>query len=107
MRIESFPPMPTRPAKYCLSLQEDSVFADFDFGPNGGLYLARISFDGYGCCKPTSCLAELNSEITRFLVQHFENGNVETPQVESILRSYFNENKALLWEDALEHHDLI
>jgi hypothetical protein len=47
--IQSLPPF--RGGRFCLSLQEDSVFADFDVGDDGRVVLLRISFDGYGCCS--------------------------------------------------------
>ena len=41
--------LPTRPCRYCLGLQDDSVFADFDIDNKGQAFLFRISFDGIGC----------------------------------------------------------
>jgi hypothetical protein len=47
VEIRLYGPMPTRPCKLCLSLEGDSVFADFDVDPRDeSLYLVRISFDG-------------------------------------------------------------
>jgi hypothetical protein len=83
------------------------VFADFEFGPNGGLFLVRISFDGYGCCEPAACVGELSADKTRRFIEHIQAGSVGSPEVEEILRSYFSDNKSLLWEEALVSHGLI
>ena len=109
MKIRSYGPMPTRPCKYCLALQDDSVFADFDINQDGCFYLVRISFDGYGCCQPDIQIGigALDIEKSHQLSRNIKNGSLETPEVAEILRSYFRENKAALWEDALKEHDLI
>ena len=101
--------MPTRPCKYCLAFQDDSVFADFDMNQKGGLYLVRISFDGYGCCHPNLKIgiSELNTEKSRKLIKNIEANSLETSEVAEILREYFRQNKAALWEDALRDHELI
>jgi hypothetical protein len=50
MDIALYPPMlPTRPCRFCLSLQGASVFADFDVDADGRVFAVRVSFDGYGC----------------------------------------------------------
>src|SRR5262245_65111891 len=48
LRISS--PLPARPCRFSLGLQDDSVFADFDVDADGYVFLRRISFDGHGCC---------------------------------------------------------
>ncbi|ADZ90668.1 hypothetical protein [Marinomonas mediterranea] len=107
MDIRKFEPIPTRPCKYCLALQEDSVFADFDVDPNGCLYLVRISFDGYGCCEPQTEIKEMDVVSSEILKACIENNSFQSPEIISILRKYFRENRFALWEEALVEHELI
>ncbi|MFK8012152.1 MAG: hypothetical protein AB8B80_08945 [Marinicellaceae bacterium] len=99
--------MPTRPFKFCLALQEDSVFTDFDMNHNGCLYLVRISFDGYGCCHPESEVGKIDNETSKRLIKIIENDKFSTSEASKILSKYFKENKAKLWEYALVDHDII
>lgn len=101
--------MPTRPCRYCLALQDDSVFADFELDENGCLYLVRISFDGYGCCEPDSKtkLGRLNREQSKLLIELIEANNFKKPTASQILSEYLKENRKFLWEDALSDHGLI
>ncbi len=107
MDIREFEPMPTRPCKYCLALQDDAVFADFQMNENGNLYLVRISYDGYGCCEPKIKIGEMEATSTKQLVSAIENNNLGSLEVTTILSNYFRANKGSLWEDALLEHGLI
>lgn len=109
INIRKSEPMGSRPCRYSLSLQDDSVFADFDINKNGNLYLVRISFDGYGCCYPDSKIAigGINQKQSKRLIQLIESDNLNTTEASSILSSYLAENKSTLWEDALIEHELI
>jgi len=40
-----------RIADYFLGCLDSSVFIDLNLNNNGQIYLKRISFDRYGCCK--------------------------------------------------------
>jgi hypothetical protein len=109
INIRSLKPMPNRPCRYCLALQDDSVFADFDVDQNGSLYLVRISFDGYGCCTPDSKveIGRIEVAISERLIFQIEASNFERAEASKILSEYFYENKHLLWEEALFEHRLI
>jgi len=107
MDIRKFEPMSTRPCKYCLALQDDSVFADFDVNPNGCLYLVRISFDGYGCCEPQAEIKEMDVVSSENLKAYIENNSFQSPEISDLLSKYFRENKSALWEEALVEHELI
>ena len=109
MQIRNFEPMPTRPCQYCLALQDDSVFADFNVDQDGCLYLVRISFDGYGCLEIDSEteIGRIDRKDSKKLIHLIEENKLETPESGRILKEYFNENRKLLWEDALEDHQLI
>lgn len=109
MQVRTSPIIPTRPCRHCLSLQNDSVFADFDADENGQLYLLRISFDGYGCCYPewSSAPVKMSVAVSRRLLHLVEAEDPGHPDVGSILSSYFVECGGAVWTDALREHDLI
>ena len=109
MQIRTAEPMPTRPCKYCLALQGDSVFVDFDINENDCLYLVRISFDGYGCCDPDKQkgIGEISLDESNRLISIIESGGFDNPKASEILSSYFKKNEASLWGDALKDHELL
>jgi hypothetical protein len=102
-------PMSSRPCHYGLALQDDSVFADFNIDQNGCLYLVRISFDGYGCCRIASAygIGRIESERSNYLIQQIQTDYSTNYEANKILMEYFNANKKWLWEDALKNHGLI
>jgi hypothetical protein len=106
MQIALVAPMvPSRPCRFCLSLQGDSVFADFDVDAEGRVFAVRVSFDGYGCCEPARArrMSQTDSEALRAMVQQGAMG----PAAAAILRAYFRKNRQVFWSDALEHHGLL
>jgi hypothetical protein len=105
--VRTVTPMPTRPCRLCVALQDDSVFADFDIDPDGCLYLVRISFDGYGCCHTAERVGSMNAEDTRNLIDFNEQSDVNRSEIRGILCRYFRENKEAMWSDALEAHNLL
>lgn len=109
MLIRRFEAMPTRPCKLCLALQNDSVFADFEIDENGSLFLVRVSFDGYGCCRIDDKvqIGRMAKSKSDFLLTNLKGEYSEIPKAREILREYFNQNKSFLWEDALIEHELI
>lgn len=104
--IETYPTMPTRPCSFCLCLQRGGVFADFDTNDADVISLRRISFDGYGCCEPEFVL-RMSSADSRLLLDAIARGELESVQVEEVLRSYFRASKDVIWSDALAQHDLL
>ena len=107
MDIRKSEVMPSRLCSYCLALQDDSVFADFEIDEAECLYLVRISFDGFGCCKPTPGIGKIDPMNSEYLVKAIETDNFSLPKVSEILSSYFRQNKSYLWQDALIEHELI
>jgi hypothetical protein len=103
--IEVYPPMDSRPCRFCLSLQEGSVFADFDIDDEERVFLQRISFDGYGCCDGE--FRKMSLEDSRILIEAVERGAVADPKIEVVLRTYFEENADVIWSDALADHELL
>lgn len=73
--------MPTRPCSFCLSLQDDSVFADFDIDNEGLVSLRRISFDCFGCCNIESPISKMNSEDSRTLLDAISASNIDAEKV--------------------------
>lgn len=85
-------------------LTGDSVFADFDVDPEGRVFAARISFDGYGCCTARFKRMSLSdSEAMLAMVRQ----NSFDERAATILRAYFRNNRDVLWREALTYHDLL
>ncbi len=107
--VRNIEPMPTRACKFCLALQDDSVFADFDIDQAGCAVLVRISFDGYGCCRVEgeARIGSMSPEETNEIVVAIKQESLQNQRIESILENYLTINKNALWVDALEDHQLI
>jgi hypothetical protein len=103
IRIQNYPPF--RECRFCLSLQDDSVFADFDLDEEGRAFLRRISFDGYGCCYGE--FKKMALDDSRVLVDSVERDAVQDPKIEVVLRTYFEQNADVIWSDALATHELL
>lgn len=97
--------LPSRPCRFCLSLQGGSVFADFDVDPNGRVFAVRVSFDGYGCCH-TPTIGRMSATDSAALLAMVE-ANQIGPAAGAILRTYFRANRDVIWDDALKKHRLI
>ena len=97
----------SRPSRYCLGLQDDSVFADFDVDSDGCVFLLRISFDGYGCCSTAEKARRMSPDISKRLIRLVESDDVASGEFAAILSQYFSENSDVIWKDALQEHDLI
>lgn len=103
--IEIYPKMPSRPCRFCLSLQGGSVFADFDVDDDGHVFLQRISFDGYGCCCGE--FKKMSIDDSRILLSAVKRGAVGVPKIEALLHTYFQENADVIWRDAMTTHELL
>ena len=97
----------TRPCSFCLCLQGGSVFADFNVDSDGRVYIVRISFDGYGCCPTDDKVTRLPPEESHTLVNLVDTDDVNRDEVSKILCRYFDQNKNVIWRDALEEHELL
>jgi hypothetical protein len=106
MEIRVVSTMPTRPCRYCLSLQGDSVFADFDV-EGEEVYLVRISFDGFGCCTIEPVRRKMDVKDSRRFIEMLETNDLIESELAAILSRYFLENKDLIWSDALVEHELL
>ena len=108
MIIRLFPPiLPTRPCEFCLSIQDDSVFVDFDVDDTGQAYIVRISFDGYGCLGIGPDVGRMSKQETGILLDAVAQGEVNTEMVAAILMDYFTTYKKAFWIDAMIEHQLI
>ncbi|NVK21838.1 MAG: hypothetical protein HWD86_04925 [Kangiellaceae bacterium] len=107
LKIRLSKQLDTRNCQFCLALQNDAVFMDFYIKENGCLILLRISFDGYGCCYPSSGLKELDSKSSKTLLNLIQKDNLNSTQTCKIISNYLKDNKKSLWEEALQEHQLI
>jgi hypothetical protein len=96
----------SRPCRWCLGLQNHSVFADFDLEEHGRVLLLRTSFDGFGCCH-TPDARPMDAETSRTWVGLVEAEEFQSDEIQSILSVYFRENSDVIWKDALEGHRLL
>jgi hypothetical protein len=107
MDIALYPPMlPSRPCRFCLSLQGGSVFADFDVDPDGRVFAVRVSFDGYGCCEAPADVGRMTVRDSETLVAMVQQGTVHATAPQA-LQAYFQQNRDALWSDALTYHNLL
>ena len=106
IQAEIYPVMPTRPCRYCLSLQGGAVFADFDVEDDRA-YLVRVSFDGYGCCEIDDTLRPMSAEHSRKFIEMIESNNITQVEMSTILINYFEKNADVIWKDALTEHSLL
>lgn len=107
MEVDLYPPMlPSRPCRFCLSLQEGCVFADFDVDADGRVFAVRVSFDGYGCCHAPANVGRMNAHDSNALLAMVNQGSIDATAAD-ILRAYFQQNRAAFWSDALEEHGLV
>lgn len=106
MEIAIYHPMPTRPCRFSLGLQGDSVFADFDVDGDGRVFALRVSFDGYGCCHAPVDVGRMNLRDSELLLEMVERGSIH-PAAARALRGYFHENRGAFWIEALAFHGLL
>jgi hypothetical protein len=107
MEIEIYPPMlSSRPCRFCLSLQGDSVFADFDVDADGRVFAVRVSFDGYGCCDAPANVGRMDAHDSDALLAMVKQGSIDAT-ASDVLRAYFRQNRDAFWSDALADHGLV
>ncbi len=97
----------TRPCSFSLCLQGGSVFADLNIDSDGRVYLVRISFDGYGCCATDGKFGRLPLDESHTLVKLVDTDDVNRDEIREILYRYFDQNKNVIWRDALVEHELL
>lgn len=107
MQVLITEPLSDRPCDFCLSLQDHRVYADFMIEENGRIYLLRISFDGYGCNRELEEISRMSLEDSRKLAAAVRSEDVNHPEIHELLSGYFEENKLLIWQEALQKHSLL
>ena len=107
MSISLYPPMPTRPCRFCLCLQDGAVFADFDVDAQGRVFAVRVSFDGYGCCTTPESVGRMTAQDSQALLAMVAAGLLDVDAADRVLSQYFEENRQVIWEDALRDHGLL
>lgn len=96
----------SRPADYCLGYFDGAVFIDFNDIDNK-VYLARVSFDGYGCCDLVGKTIPLTEEDSAIFRENML-GNVFRRRIMiKLIKKAILLNKAFIWEKALRKYKLI
>lgn len=106
LKVYSFSSL-SRPADYCLSYDDDSVFIDFNDCANEQVRLIRISFDGYGCCNLERTGIPLAIDKSRIFKEQMAAGISDQELMLSLVKESILLNKEQLWVDALEEYALI
>ena len=52
-------------------------------------------------------ITKMSSGDSRLLLDAIARGELESVEVEELLRRYFRQNKDVIWSDALAEHDLL
>lgn len=107
MDVELWEPAPSRPCHLCLSLDGGAVFVDFALDADGVLFVARISFDGFGCCEAPPEIGRMGRADSQLLTEMAVRRAIDPRAVEPILRRYLADNQHWLWSDALRSHGLV
>lgn len=94
----------TRPCDFCLCLAGGSVFADFATDAQGRVHLIRISFDGYGCCETEGRSTTMSAEDSKAVTDSIAADDVNNVRVRDVLFRYFDENRGVIWQNALTEH---
>ena len=97
----------TRKADYYLGCLDSSVYIDFNDIDNGLICLKRISFDGYGCCNVDENVKPMNKKDSMNFKRLFAEDLVNEDEFAEIIKRTFNENKDILWDDALTEYGFI
>ena len=104
--VSMHPVMETRSCRFCLCLQGGSVFADFDVSETGLVYLLRISFDGFGCCRVPESIERMTTEESDLLLAAVSTERFDV-RASSALSAYFRRLRGPVWDDALQAHHLV
>ena len=88
-------------------LTGDVAFLDFVKVDPDTLKLVRASFDGHGCCNCAEQVTVMDVMDAVKLLAMAQAGNIDQPLCRKIVVNYCEQQKAVLWEDALEEHGLL
>jgi len=97
-----------RKADFQLECLNGSVFLDFNYTKENLIYLRRISFDRYGCCriikKNVICLDYNQSKGFK---EEISKDNLNQEKIKVFVFELIRLNKDNIWADALEENNLI
>jgi hypothetical protein len=97
----------SRPADYYLGCLDDSVFIDFNNYNSEQVFLKRISFDGYGCCKLNDQVIPMSKDDSIALKKMMDTQSIDQEILTIIIKKTIKDNKKLIWEDALAEYGFI
>ena len=97
----------SRPGRYCLGLQNDSVFADFDLDNERRVFLIRISFDGFGCYGTAEEAKAMSPDISSRFINLVESNDVASGELARILSQYLRQNQDIISRKPLIDHNLL
>jgi hypothetical protein len=97
----------SRPADYYLGYMEGCVFLDFNNYREDKVRLARISFDGYGCCDLGEDAVPLDESDSQSFKDIIRENIREQSKLLTIIKQAIRLNKESIWIDALEEYRLI
>jgi hypothetical protein len=96
----------TRAADYHLGCIGGSVFLDFDNYEDERICLKRISFDGYGCCDLKDQAIPMSEVDSLAFKKIIEARLSDKSRLTTIITKTIQNNKNLIWEEALIEYGL-
>ena len=97
----------SRKADYHLGCLDSCVFIDFNRTKDNLIFLARISFDGYGCCNLKTKSKHLGLKDSLEFIQEIEKDKLNQESILRLVREIIRVNEDQIWPDAIEEYELI
>lgn len=97
----------SRKADLQLGCLDGSVFIDFNLTENNLIYLQRISFDSFGCCRMGDDSPRLNSLRSSEFLNELRKETLDQKKIESHVLEMIRLNKNNIWRDALVRYGFI
>ncbi|NOU59599.1 hypothetical protein [Marinifilum caeruleilacunae] len=97
----------TRKADYYLGCLDSCVFLDFNVSTDNRISLARISFDGYGCCTLDEKAEFLDRKESSLFIEEMNKENLNQETISTLVKKVIRINKEHIWNDAIEEYGLI
>ncbi|HEM5005097.1 TPA: hypothetical protein U1325_000102 [Streptococcus suis] len=97
----------SRVADYYLDYLDARVFLDFCKNRFGEIYLVRISFDGYGCCRVVDGEQKTLSFTDSLMFVHLISEHpINNDKLYPLVKKLIDINREVLWKDALKEYGL-
>lgn len=97
----------TRKSKFHLGCLDGSVFIDFNLTHDNLVSLARISFDGFGCCEIQKEVNLLNVERSKDFIEEITKDKLNQKKLTPLVQEIIKINRDFIWADALKEYNLI